>query len=167
MLGAHVLEGILNLLAALRAQRRSLGIGVDAGELRQVWHLIAAVLQLLPARLLLAEAQAGVHRDPVKPGGEGALSPEVPYVLPDPDPDLLARILGVVFSKYAKSHSIYKTRVIPNEFREGLDVAPGGCADEISVLVSQRMTPFARRSEVSSRRGPNTKGTIAEPRVLR
>src|SRR5215216_188697 len=156
VLRPHMLEGNMYLLAALRAQGRRLGVGVVVGRLRQVRHLVV-VLPLLPARLSLAEAQAGVHRDPVQPGGKRALSPEAFYVSPDPDPNLLARILGALGTQHAKRHSIYKTRIVPNEFRERLDVSLGGADDEVPLLDVQRSTSLARQPEMGSLRATITR----------
>src|SRR3712207_8552264 len=59
---------------------------------------------LLPSTTLfrslpLAHAQARVHGYSVEPGAKGALTPEVPYVSPDSDPDLLGGFLGICATK--------------------------------------------------------------------
>src|ERR687894_918736 len=101
VLHPHMPKRSLDLIAALRAQSRRLWVCVSSGRFRQIRHLVAAVLPLLPARLLLADAEAGVHCDLVEPGAKGALSPEPFYVSPDPDPDLLAGILGILCPEHA------------------------------------------------------------------
>src|SRR5215211_4527257 len=156
VLRPHMLEGNMYFLPALSAQSCGLRVSVSSGRLREVRRL-AAVLPLLPARLSLADAQAGVHRNPVQPGGKRALSPEAFYVSPDPDPDLLARILGALGAQHAKRHSIYKTRIVPNEFRERLDVALGGADDEVPLLDVQRSTFLARQPEMGSLRATITR----------
>src|SRR5918998_5216394 len=100
VLHPHMPKRSLDLIAALRAQSRRLWVGVPTGRLREV-RCLAVVLPLLPARLLLADAEAGVHCDLVEPGAKGALSPEPFYVSPDPDPDLLAGILGILCPEHA------------------------------------------------------------------
>src|SRR5215212_9272383 len=148
------------MLGPLRAQRRRLGVCLSARRLRQVGHLLGAVLPLLPARLSLADAQAGVHRDPVEPGRESALSPEAFYVSPDPDPNLLAGILGALGAQHAKRHSIYKTRIILNEFRERRDVALGSARDQRPVLGSAVLSTHPEVASVSAKLGVDSRQVL-------
>jgi hypothetical protein len=95
VLGTHVAECGLYLLPLLRTKGSRFRVGVVSARFWQERHLVAAILPLPASRLFAADAKASVDGDPVKPGSEGAVPPEVSYVPPDPDPDLLACILGV------------------------------------------------------------------------
>src|SRR5918992_1066520 len=135
VLRAHVRERSLYLIAPLRTQRRCLGVCLPSAGLREV-RCLAAVFPLPPAYLPLADVEAGVDGDSVEPGAKGALTPEASDISPDPDPDLLACVLGSLVAQHSQCYSIYKTRMSPNQFREGLDVASSGAGSEVSVVGS-------------------------------
>src|ERR687890_1104645 len=90
------------------------------------------------ARLFAAEAQAGVDRDPIEPGRKGAVCPEALHVRPDPDPDLLARVLGLLAPQHAKRHPAHEGRVGVDQFRERVDVAAGGAGDQRPLFGAHR-----------------------------
>src|ERR687890_1144524 len=90
------------------------------------------------ARLLAPEAQTGVDRDPVEPGRKGGISPEALHVRPDPDPDILARVLGLLPPQHAKRHPAHEGRVGADQLRERLDVAAGGAGDQRPLFGAHR-----------------------------
>src|SRR5919112_82432 len=65
VLGTHVAEGSLNLLALLRPEGGRFRVRIAAPWFWQVRHLLAAILPLLAARLLAPDAEASVDDDPV------------------------------------------------------------------------------------------------------
>src|SRR5829696_4322611 len=106
----------MDLFPALRVERGLLRISIAAtrlGEMRQLFVDLARPA----ARLFASEAQTGIDCDPVKPGRKGAVSPEALHICPDPDPDLLAGVLGLL---------AHEGRVGADQLRERVDVAAGG-----------------------------------------
>src|SRR5215213_1017739 len=120
----HAAQGRPQLLAALQVQGRRLGVGARGRRGRV--GVREAVLACAPARLLPSVAQTGVCGDPVEPGLEGAISPEAAYVAPYQDPDLLARVLGVVRSHQPRCDPAHKAGLGPDQAIEGPEIAPGG-----------------------------------------
>src|SRR5918997_6387042 len=102
MLGPDIRQGGLYLPPSLGVQGRSLRVRVTTRWFRQEGHhLLAVVLASFPAHPGTEKAEARVRRDPVEPAAEGALPPEASHVSPDPDPDLLAGVLGVPRPEHA------------------------------------------------------------------
>src|SRR3712207_1171044 len=150
VLRSYVAQGRQYLVPALRGESRFLGVVIVPVDLRRVRRLLAEFPRLLGS-LFPQGSQAGVHRDPVKPGTEGAFAPEVLYVCPDPDPDLLTRVLDIFGPEYAERDPVYQSGVLLDQFREGVDVAPGGTCDQSPILDAHRSTPPVET--VRTRRG--------------
>src|SRR5215218_4352679 len=125
VLGPDVAEGCQDLPPAFGVECSLLGITVAAGRFGEMCRLLIDLARPA-ARLLALEAQAGVDRNPVEPGRKGAVSPEALHVRPDPHPDLLARVLGLLGPQHAKRHPAHQGRMGTDQLRERLDVAAGG-----------------------------------------
>src|SRR5829696_144530 len=125
VLGPYVAKGYLDLFPALHVERGLLRISIAARRLGEMRQLLVDLARPA-ARLFASEAQTGVDCDPVKPGRKGAVSPEALHVCPDPDPDLLTRVLGLLAPQHAKRHPAHEGRVDADQLRERLDVAAGG-----------------------------------------
>src|SRR5215212_8354648 len=67
-----------------------------------------------------------------------AASPGALHVCPDPDPDLLARVLGLLAPQHAKRHPAHEGRVDADQLRERLDVAAGGARDQRPLFGAHR-----------------------------
>src|SRR5918993_1323464 len=133
MLGPHAPQGLQELLATLTGNGRRLGIVLDVRRDREVGEVVADLPRALGLPLPVG-AQTGVDRYLVKPGTEGTLTPELPYVSPNADPDLLARVLSVAVSQYPRGHPVDQPGVLPDQAREGFDVAPRCLPCQVVVL---------------------------------
>ena len=107
-----------------------------------------------------SEAQTGVDRDPVEPGRKGAVSPEALHVRPDPDPDLLARVLGLLApsmrSVTPRTRAEWALTSFENAStspREAREIRALGCSSRFSVEAfrSRNAEPGSRTTLASYR----------------
>ena len=135
---AEQAEGWLSLIAFLirvMPSTQVLSLRAEIGKL-------PIELPRLPVLLFTPGAKTGVHRYLVQPGAESALTPELLYVSPGPDPNLLAGVLGVLGAQYPQSHPIYEPRVVPDQPRESLDVPARGPLRQAVVRKGHVKGPF-------------------------
>src|SRR5206468_9668830 len=76
--------------------------------------------------------EAGVHDDPVNPGGERGAPLEAPQVAPHLEEGVLDGVLGVVgVAQHLQRHGQRAWPRVGDQLREGLVVAPLGATEEI------------------------------------